>query len=234
MKIHVYADVREENTGIPSLLESLGLTVIRKQLSIGDYVVAKEAVIERKSSYDFARSLFDGRLFDQAKRMVEAYPIVIYVVEGDPTRIKRYQSRMKQLYSAMITLTLDYNARIIMSSGPKATALIIDAIARRMAKEVGTGIVLHKKPRLSDLREWQLYIVQSFPFIGPKTAEKILDRFSTIEKFCSSSIAELSKIEGIGDKKAEFIRRILVTPYKKPDKDRRRVGKLDEFYGHNE
>ncbi|ESQ26267.1 MAG: hypothetical protein OSP8Acid_05480 [uncultured Acidilobus sp. OSP8] len=56
-KARVYADVREEASGLPSLLEQLGVLVVRKQLSEGDYVIPEDTVIERKSASDFISSL---------------------------------------------------------------------------------------------------------------------------------------------------------------------------------
>ncbi|MEB3774287.1 MAG: helix-hairpin-helix domain-containing protein [Desulfurococcales archaeon] len=227
MASRIYADLREEKSGIPSILESMGLIVIRRNLPVGDYIVGDDVVVERKSAYDFAKSLFDGRLFNQAKRMAEAYQVTVYIVEGDPGRIRRFANRQRQLYSAMVTLTLDYNARIMISSGPQATAEILGALARRLQSQ-GSGFIIHKKPKLEDLQEWQLYIIQSFPQVGPKTAEKILERFQTIERFCRASISELSTVPGLGERKAENIKRILVTPYKARI-DKKRMKTLDSF-----
>lgn len=229
MTVRVYADVREEKSGIPAILESSGLLVIRRQLPIGDYIVSDQVVVERKSAYDFAKSLFDGRLFDQARRMSESYPLIVYIVEGDPGRIRRFASRQKQLYSAMVTLTIDYDARILISSGPQATAEIIEAIARRLQGGGGSRLVIHKKPKLEDVEAWQLYVLQSFPQIGPKTAERILERFGTVERFCRATMAELSTVPGLGEKKAENIRRILITPYRQGKK--RSQGTLDDYTG---
>lgn len=227
-KVIVYADVREEKSGIPDLLRSSNLMVVVKQLSLGDYIVSDQIAVERKSAGDFARSLFDGRLFDQAKRLAEHYPVVVYVVEGNPLRLYRYRNRVKQLTAAITTLVVDFNARVIYSEGPWHTAMIIESLAKRASRE-RRQVVLHKKPRLSSIRDWQLYIVESFPGIGPKTAERILEEFGTIERFVNAGIVELSRIPGIGEKKAEEIKRILKTPYKPGE--RKKGGTLEDFVG---
>ncbi|MCE4618175.1 MAG: helix-hairpin-helix domain-containing protein [Desulfurococcales archaeon] len=227
-KVIIYADVREERSGIPDILRSSNLMVVLKQLSLGDYVVSDQIVVERKSASDFARSLFDGRLFDQARRLTEHYPIVIYVVEGNPLRLYRYRNKVKQLTAAISSLIIDFNSRVIYSEGPWHTAMIIESLAKRVA-QTRRSVVLHKKPKLSSTREWQLYIVESFPGIGPKTAERILEAFGSIERFVNASIVELSKIPGIGEKKAETIKRILKSPYKPGG--RKRGGTLEDFVG---
>jgi DNA excision repair protein ERCC-4 len=225
--IIVYADVREEKSSIPDLIEKEGLLVVRKQLPIGDYIISDKIIVERKTAPDFAHSLFDGRLFDQAARMIQDYPVVVYIVEGNPFRLRRYRDRMNQLTSAMVTLAIDFNARILLSEGPYHSAMIIASLAKRLSTE-RRPIVLHKKPRLSSIREWQLYIVESFPGIGAKTAEKILEYFGTIEKFVNASMVELSKIPGVGEKRAELIKMILKTPYK-PETQRKKRGSIEDF-----
>jgi len=226
--IIVYSDIREEKSGIPDILEELGLLVVRKQLSMGDYVISDQIIVERKSAPDFIHSLFDGRLFEQASRLTEHYPIVTYVIEGNPFRIRRYRSRLKQLTAALVTLAVDYNVKVLQSEGPYHSALIIESLARRLEFE-RRSIVLHKKPKLSSIREWQLYIVESFPGIGSKTARKILEKFGNIEGFVNASIVELSKIPGIGDKKAELIKTILKTPFKPDYKDKNKKSSLEKF-----
>ena len=232
-RIRIYADVREDPSGIPSLLESSGLLVIRRSLPIGDYVISDDVVIERKTARDFLKSLFDGRLFDQASRAVEAYDNLVYVIEGDPSRIAVRTGRGKQYYSALITLVTDFNAKVIYSSGPRDTATIIESIARRMSeRREGRSVpVLKGKPRSANIRDWQVYIVQAFPGIGAKTAVKIMEKFQTIERFCRASVAELSQVEGLGEKKAQEIKRILITPFTpKEKKAEKRVGSLEDYY----
>lgn len=227
-KAIIYADVREERSGIPDILKSSGVMVALKQLTVGDYLISGEVVVERKSAHDFARSLFDGRLFDQARRLTESYPVAVYIVEGDPLRLYRYQDKVKQLTAALVALIIDFNVRVVYSEGPWHTAMIIESLAKR-SLQGGRSVTIHKKPKLESTREWQLYIVESFPGIGPKTAERILETFGSIERFVNASIVELSKVPGLGEKKAETIKRILKSPYKPGGG--RRGGSLEDYVG---
>ncbi len=223
----VYADAREEKSGIPELLRNMGVLVIVKNLPVGDYIVAEDTVVERKDVRDFVKSLFDGRLFDQARRLSEAYANVYYIIEGDVALLFAAKERARSYVAAAISLTTDYGVRLLWSPDRPHTAEMIAMLARRLQEDRGpTRIVVHKKPRLSSLQEWQLYIVQAFPGVGPKTAEAILERFDTLERFCTASVSELSSVSGLGEKRAETIKRILKTPY---SRGRRRRGSLDKF-----
>lgn len=221
----IYADIREEKSGIPALLESMGVIVVRKQLPMGDYLLGEDTVVERKTSWDYAKSLFDGRLFEQASRLSEHYSNVYLIVEG-PLVPRRYRGRERQLYASLAALTAEYGIRVVHTGGPQETAYFLEALVRKLGVE-GQRIVVHRKQRLGDVREWQLYIVQSFPGVGPRTAERILEYFGTLERFCTASIAELSRIEGLGEKKASEIKRVLVTPYRRV---KQRTKTLEAFY----
>jgi DNA excision repair protein ERCC-4 len=63
--LRIIVDEREKKSGIPELLRSVGINLEIKTLPIGDYIVAPETVVERKSLSDLISSIFDGRLFDQ-------------------------------------------------------------------------------------------------------------------------------------------------------------------------
>jgi len=216
LKVRIYVDVREERSSIPKILEKEGALVIRRRLDVGDYLVSEDSVVERKSVGDFASSLFDGRLFDQAKRLREVYNNVYYIIEGNIKKIVyRWSNRLKQFSSAMTTLATVFDAKILWSVNEENTAYIILSLAKNLQSHEGrTHIVIHKKPRLSSIEEWQLYVVQSFPGIGPRLAESILNEFKTVERFCNASLTELSRISGLGEKRAELIKRVLKTPFK--------------------
>jgi DNA excision repair protein ERCC-4 len=64
-KLRIVVDERERKSGIPDLLRAVGINIEMKTLQIGDYIVAPETVVERKSIKDLISSVFDGRLFDQ-------------------------------------------------------------------------------------------------------------------------------------------------------------------------
>jgi DNA excision repair protein ERCC-4 len=223
-RIRIYADVREEASGIPSMLESMGVIVLRDQLDVGDYVLPGGVVVERKTGEDYVNSLFDGRLFDQVSRMAEVYDSIVLVVEGSLP--SWYRDRFKQLYSALAQIIAGFNISVVHTMDPLSTAIFIEALARKSVESRGSRIVVHKKPKLSSLREWQLYIVSSLPGVGPKLAEKLLENFKTIEAICTASVAELQRV--VGEKRAERIKQVLKTPYE-PRSGKRRT--LEDYVG---
>ena len=86
-ELRIIVDEREKKSGIPKLLCSIGVKTEIKTLPIGDYIVAPETIVERKTIRDLLSSIFDGRLFDQCSRLTEHYQHPILLVEGNVDEI---------------------------------------------------------------------------------------------------------------------------------------------------
>ena len=218
--IRIYADYREKNSGVPDLLRDLGVTVIFDNLSVADYVLSDEVGIERKSVSDLVSSVFDKRFFDQLNRLSEAYKEPYLLVEGNLDRIKEITSRWKAINAALLSATVDLGIRVIYSSDKKDTAEILLKIAEKISKRATThfAINLHEKPKFENLRDMQLYVIESFPNIGAKLAEKLLERFGSIENICKASVLELEKVVG-SRKRAEDIYKIIHSKYSKENEE---------------
>jgi DNA excision repair protein ERCC-4 len=207
-KLRVYVDVREKGNIVTSLLEKR-LLVVYKRLDVGDYLVSNEVVIERKTISDYIKSLYDGRLFDQAYRMASTYTYPIMIIEG---RHVPYRDKVK-FYSSLASLAVNYGFRVLMTDNPHDTAELIYYIAKKVSSNKGQFIVVHKKPKLSTLKDWQLYVIQSLPHVGPKLAMRLLDHFGSIDKIINAPISELAKVPGIGEKRAIELYKVLHTHY---------------------
>ncbi|MCE4605835.1 MAG: helix-hairpin-helix domain-containing protein [Desulfurococcales archaeon] len=207
-KLRVYVDVREKGSTVASLLERK-LLVVYKRLDIGDYLVSNDVVIERKTVSDYIKSLYDGRLFDQASRMASSYSYPMIIVEG---KYVSYKDRVK-FYSSLASLAITYGLHILMANNSQDAAEVIYYIAKRIYSNRGQFIVIHKKPKLSGLKDWQLYIVQSLPHVGPKLAKRLLERFGSVEGIVNARLSDLAKIPGIGEKRALELYKVLHTSY---------------------
>jgi len=69
--VRVVADDRERASGVVEALRVMeGVEVVGERLTLGDNLVDDRPLFERKTAVDFANSLVDGRLFQQACRLV--------------------------------------------------------------------------------------------------------------------------------------------------------------------
>src|SRR5260221_10096258 len=61
--------MHERASRIPSFIEELGAQVEIRALTRGDYVVGPGTVVERKTIYDLHRSIMNGRLWHQMRKI---------------------------------------------------------------------------------------------------------------------------------------------------------------------
>ena len=179
-------------------------------------MVSPDVVFERKTVKDFVSSLYDGRLFRQAHTFSQKQLRMNIIVEGSPEAVYEAASNVKAYYGALMTLVLDFKANILFTEGPRGTALLIEAAARRVARRLKTRqptpiIKKQSAKKSGDLRELQLGLVSSLPCIGVKKADLLLRRLKTPRRVLNASKSELASL--IGRSCAERIIELLDSEY---------------------
>jgi len=210
--LRIVVDERERKSGIPDLLKSVGLNIEMKTLLIGDYIVAPETVVERKSIKDFLASVFDGRLFDQCSRLKEHFENPIILIEGNVDEIEEITENPLIFYGAISTVALDFKIPIIPTPSASHTAKLLVSMCSK--KDIPRGPYLKKIKKSSDLERQQLSSLCSLPGIGEKFAVRMLEKFGTPLKVFTATTAELAKVEGLGEARAKKIKKVLDTKSK--------------------
>ena len=210
--LRIIVDERERKSGIPDLLKSVGLNVEMKTLPIGDYIVAPETIVERKSIRDLMASVFDGRLFDQCTRLKEHFENPIVLIEGNVDEIEEITENPLIFYGAISTVVLDFKIPIIPTPSASHTAKLLVSMCSR--KDAPKGPYLKKIKKSPDLERQQLSSLCSLPGIGEKFAVRMLAKFGTPLKVFTATTAELSKVEGLGEVRAKKIKKVLDTKSK--------------------
>ncbi len=218
-KIIIFADMREHGEVTDYLFEQ-GVNVKISTLKAGDFILSEDVGVERKIVKDFVVSLIDGRLFEQAKNLKENFSKPLYIVEGQLEELfKARDVHPNALWSALASLVLDWQIPILFSSSPMETANLLAVIAKREQLERKKDISLRGSNKPHSLPEMQEFFIEGLPTVGPSLAKALLRKFRTPKKIANATLEQLKKVEKIGDKKAELIRRILDEEYKPTQKD---------------
>ncbi|HSG83676.1 MAG: ERCC4 domain-containing protein [Nitrosopumilus sp.] len=210
--LRIIVDERERKSGIPDLLKSIGLNIEMKTLPIGDYIVAPETIVERKSIRDLMASVFDGRLFDQCTRLKEHFEHPIVLMEGNVDEIEEIAENPLIFYGAISTVVLDFKIPVIPTPSATHTAKLLVSMCSR--KDTPKGPYLKKIKKSSDLERQQLSSLCSLPGVGEKFAVRMLEKFGTPLKVFTATTAELAKVEGLGEARAKKIKKVLDTKSK--------------------
>jgi len=212
--LRIVVDEREAPSGVPDLLKRMGLQVEHRMLEVGDYVVSPDCAIERKEARDFFKALYSNRIFDQVYHLGEAYEHPVLIVEGDPTVFTRRMTRPRAFWGALVTLGFQYGLSLFFTLDVHQTADLIYTLAMRRRFVQPKRPLVRRKPTAGTLEKNQLLLVSSLPGIGPKLADRALERFGTVHRVFSASVAELSTVSGIGRITAEKISAFLDAPYR--------------------
>ena len=147
-ELRIIVDEREKKSGIPKLLSAIGVKTEIKTLPIGDYIVAPETVVERKTIADLLSSIFDGRLFDQCSRLTEHYQHPILLVEGNVDEIEELTDnplifsatpgRLHKTESCCFSILFDF--LIFLRKGPFVNSFRVERDTKSLAVCVALGV----------------------------------------------------------------------------------------------
>jgi len=204
--IRIIADDREIDSGVIQVLEHTpGVQVQARRLTLGDYEVDASCVFERKTMLDLAESLKDGRLFAQARRLVNSRCPAALILEGRGGDLIGSQMRRESLQGALVSLTLVFGLPVLRSFGPEETARLMVYAARQLRRHA-SPVHLHHGSRPRTKRRMQLRILQSLPGIGPARAQQLLEHFGSVEAVMTASAKQLEVLPGIGESTSTRIR----------------------------
>lgn len=206
-ELRMVVDERERKSGIPDLLRAVGVKVELTTLSIGDYIVAPETVVERKSIQDLISSVFDGRLFDQCSRLKEHFEHPAILMEGNVDVIDEITENPLVFYGALSSIALDFKIPIIPTPNASHSAKLLISMCAR--QNTNKGPFLKKIKKSDDMQKQQLSVLCSLPGVGEKLATRMLEKFGSPNNTLKASYTELAKIQGLGESRALKIRKML-------------------------
>ena len=215
----IVVDIHEEASGIPEILERFGLKVEYSKLTVADYVVSEECGIERKRAQDYLSSLFRRRLFDQLKRLSDAYSKPILIVEGDLwEEIRGTRIRPEAIWGSLVKISVEYGVSVFHTTDKWESAKLIRIIHNK-EEDTSTGrneetILVKEYPRKYTSEDRQIMILSSLPGVGPEIAKRMLENFGSLRRIFSLRERDLVRINGIGKKKAREIVRLMDYEYK--------------------
>lgn len=216
MKIII--DQRERNSQIIAELIFLNADIEVKHLPLADYIINDEIAIERKTVNDFVGSMINRRMLDQLSDLKKNYAKPLLLLEGideeDIYKPSQHPNINENAIRGMIlSISLDFGIPIIFTKDFRDSAKYLHLLAKRQDRPEKEMSLVAKRKAFS-LAEQQQIIIEGFPGVGPNLAKNVLRHFGSIKKIINADMKELTKVEKIGKKKAETIKRIVEESYK--------------------
>ncbi|MCW2999431.1 MAG: helicase-associated endonuclease for fork-structured [Solirubrobacterales bacterium] len=198
-------DHREDASGIPAALRDAGLQMLPADLPVGDYVISDQLCVERKAAGDLSSSIRDGRLFDQAERLLEAYPVAVLLIERRPDGVFAEQWR------GAVCKLLESGITVLQSTGVDDSARWIARLAKRARRDPAVIGALpagrRRSPTTPAAQAEQM--LSAVPGISHVAARRILRHFGSVAHVSAATERELRAVPGIGPRRASQLRSAL-------------------------
>jgi ERCC4-type nuclease len=199
-----------------------GLSATIEALDAGDFLIyghnrRSSMLIERKAASDFLHSITatkkngtykPGRIWDQIKRMKETELDTYILIEGNPhnQRQRSYYLNgmtLERIWGAMSGIE-NWGMKIHRVNNITETKKWVIFRANKMKKPKASFALRTSPPNTMTLEEMKIYLIEGFPGIGPKKAEKIVKDGSLMKFF-----KNISKTKLVTDKQRKVIKQIL-------------------------
>jgi len=184
------------------------VTVERKHLPLGDFVLNRQAIyVERKRApEDFEASVIDEdkRLFSQVERMSFIPDAIAFVIiEGD---VFGQSKRMTHpaIHGAISYLSVIKGVSVINTVDLESTAYLILKLLVHSAFGLGYQLALRglKPAAMLDAKR---FVLEGLPSVGPGLAQALLERFGSVRGVMNATREQLLQVPGCGPKTADRI-----------------------------
>jgi len=211
-KVTIIVDSREAGSSIIRELSKFDVKIDLEALKIGDFILSDRVAVEKKTAEDFTSSIIDGRLFTQVMNLKSTYQMPIVLVEGE-TLYSARDVRPEAVMGALVSILIDCDVPIVWMRTPPETALFLFSVARREQLKERREPKVRAERKPETLSESQEFIIAGLPHVDRVLSKRLLKTFGSVERVFSASEEELRKVEGIGKKISEKIRKIVSSKY---------------------
>lgn len=194
--VTIVVDDREELDRTANLLTKYpGVTVERKDLEGGDFIVAPNVIVLRKTPHNLMLSVKQKRLFEQIGLLQTGYEECIILVEGNP-----YEHDLDMPDSA-VDGTLSYmsllsGSKLICSPDNDKTIGLLWRMSLHLTHGLGYEVnVREGKPADPTLNA--KYLLQGLPKVNGEIANKLLKHFGSPLAVFNASLEDLKLVENI-------------------------------------
>lgn len=204
----VLVDHRELNGSMARLLAQRGLDTEPTTVPVGDLILSKRLVVERKTAEDFVDSIVDGRLMDQAHSLKRSFEAPVVLVEGDPFDTPR-DIGTGSISGAIAALAASFSVPVVTVSDERQAADVVERMARREQEEG------HGPPKIrhgtggKSLDERQRFVLEGLPNVSSTLSRRLLEHFGSPGAVFAAGEDELRDVRGIGPNTATAIHEVL-------------------------
>ena len=184
----------------------------QKRLFLGDYIINNTVIVERKSASDFVNSLVKGHLKSQVYRLTKAYSNPVLAIIGNYYIEAQERISRQALIAQLASLTARHN---LEGARGKVSLITFEtdydfALYLNYLEKKTTDNKPFINPELENLDKSDIDAVKNamlglVPNLGDVLNRNLLRKFGSIRNIANATVKELTKVEGLGFKKAKVV-----------------------------
>lgn len=212
--LQVTIDDREPGVLEREFRELGNMIIHRKRLAVGDYLLDRDFLVERKTIPDFCLSIKDGRLFTQAGKLVNSQIPACLILEGKNREFRKTDFSPKAIQGILLSISLAFRLPILRTKNTYESVEVMLQGYKQLTRDKLEEQRYYPRPSPSNLKKdpllaQKIHILEGFPGIGVDKAERLLMKFGCLQAVFSASLDALLETPGIGKKTAEGMLEIL-------------------------
>jgi ERCC4-type nuclease len=203
--LEIVIDDREPDVMLEYLIFYKNIIVRKERLSVGDYLLDSDLLVERKAIPDLCASIKDGRFFKQVARLASSKIPTCLILEGKNASFKDSGFSKNAIQAILLSSSMVFKIPILRSKSPKETVSIMLQCFKQLTKDKLADYKFH--PRLKPKFKTQgtdkylkqkIHILEGFPGIGADRAEYLLNHFGSLQHIFNAPESDLLSVIGIG------------------------------------
>lgn len=208
-QLHAILSGSDERWKISSLPEKQGCDLL---------FLTKSGIVgfQRKTLPDLVASLQDGRLYYELNQLITTSTVrcAFLIIEGSGSRTSddTYFTEANisvETFRSLVAKFFHNGVGVLQTFSPRDTLACCLSVSRYLSS--GKAAVIHRPKQVTnewgrtDSKAYGVFLLQSFPGIGPKVAAAIYDHFGGVPLSWTVTPAELAKVPGVGRRRAEAL-----------------------------
>jgi Fanconi anemia group M protein len=220
--LNIIVDNSERDSGVPKHIESKNIGIEYANLRTGSYLITDSMAVDRLTTKQFGELTSAKSLFRRLLDFKKTYDEPILLIEGNNL------SKNKKVSAGALRGAISYicclnRIPILYTANEAETAEMLYIIANQTQFGLGHEVSVPEpetstgenaqivKPKTPE--EIQSFIVQALPDVGPSLAGSIMTMYGSLRTLFSATVGDLTKVEGIGPKKAKKIANVFDFEY---------------------
>ncbi|MEX2565106.1 MAG: ERCC4 domain-containing protein [Cyclobacteriaceae bacterium] len=203
----------------PPVLEEVfrkmgNMIIHRQRLVAGDYLFDGDLLVERKTIPDFCKSIKDGRLFQQAKKLSMGKVPACLMLEGRKRDFQETDFLPQAIQGILLSISLSFKLPILRTKNPRESAAVMLQCFKQLTKDKLEEQRFYPrsapfKKSSHALFKQKIHILEGFPGIGVDRAKRLLMKFGNLHAVFTAGNEELLKVPGLGKRTVDQLNEIL-------------------------